>query len=171
MLPLRICQAYQFLSYSVPNDELPMGGVADWFGIAAKRDRCFVIQSAYRLCGYRRDPSRNQSGFHRNEAESRYIESISLLWASVAHEEIVSRANGSTFLEISKANFRPIPVVTPSDCVMQQFEQLVRPLHERIVNNVCQSRTLAALRDALLPKLISGELRVPEGTSKLGGLA
>ena len=31
-----------------------------------------------------------------------------LLWASVAHEEIVSRANGSTFLEISKANFRPI---------------------------------------------------------------
>ena len=30
-----------------------------------------------------------------------------LLWASVAHEDIVSRANGSTFLEISKANFRP----------------------------------------------------------------
>ncbi len=91
-----------------------------------------------------------------------------LLWASVAHDEIVSRANGSTFLEISKANFRPIPIVTPSDCVMQKFEQLARPLYERIVNNVRQSRTLAALRDALLPKLISGELRVKEVAPVLG---
>ena len=69
-----------------------------------------------------------------------------LLWASVAHEQIVSRANGSTFLEISKANFRPIPIVTSSDCVMQEFEQLAQPLYERIVNNVRQSRTLAALQ-------------------------
>ena len=37
------------------------------------------------------------------------------LWASVAHEEIVSRANGSTFLEISKANFRDVHV-HPGDC-------------------------------------------------------
>jgi len=83
-----------------------------------------------------------------------------LLWASVAHEEIVSRANGSTFLEISKANFRPIPVVTPSANVMRVFEKLARSLYERIVESAHESRTLAALRDALLPKLISGELRL-----------
>jgi type I restriction enzyme, S subunit len=83
-----------------------------------------------------------------------------LLWASVAHEEIVSRANGSTFLEISKANFRPIPVVTPSADVMRVFEELARPLYERIVESARESRTLVALRDSLLPKLISGELRV-----------
>ncbi|MGA7949803.1 MAG: restriction endonuclease subunit S [Thiobacillaceae bacterium] len=83
-----------------------------------------------------------------------------LLWASVAHEEIVSRANGSTFLEISKANFRPIRVVTSSSGVMQMFDQLARQLYDRIVANECESRTLATLRDTLLPKLISGELRV-----------
>ena len=83
-----------------------------------------------------------------------------LLWARVAHEQIVSRANGSTFLEISKANFRPIPVVAPPSDVMQQFDRLVRPIYERIVESVRESRTLAALRDTLLPKLISGELRV-----------
>ena len=83
-----------------------------------------------------------------------------LLWASVAHEEIVSRANGSTFLEISKANFRPIPVVTPSADVMRVFEGRARPLYERIVESARESRTLASLRDTLLPKLISGELRV-----------
>ncbi|MGA9991349.1 MAG: restriction endonuclease subunit S [Thiobacillaceae bacterium] len=83
-----------------------------------------------------------------------------LLWASAAHEEIVSRANGSTFLEISKANFRPIPVVAPPTDVMRKFDRLARPLYERIIECARESRTLAALRDTLLPKLISGELRV-----------
>jgi len=82
------------------------------------------------------------------------------LWASVAHDEIVSRANGSTFLEISKTNFRPIPVVTPSADVMHKFDRVVRPLYERIVECAREARTLATLRDTLLPKLISGELRV-----------
>jgi len=85
-----------------------------------------------------------------------------LLWASVADEEIVSRANGSTFLEISKANFRPIPVVMPSAKVMSAFDRLARTTYERIVESARESRTLAALRDALLPKLISGELRVKD---------
>ncbi|MFZ1574286.1 MAG: restriction endonuclease subunit S [Chromatiaceae bacterium] len=83
-----------------------------------------------------------------------------LLWASVAHEDIVSRANGSTFLEISKANFRPIPVVTPPAQVMLAFEEQARPLYQRIVASARESQSLAALRDSLLPKLISGELRV-----------
>jgi type I restriction enzyme S subunit len=84
-----------------------------------------------------------------------------LLWASVAHEEIVSRANGSTFLEISKANFRPIPVVSPSAAVMRAFEGQTHHLYERVVAAERESRTLAALRNTLLPKLISGELRIP----------
>jgi type I restriction enzyme S subunit len=85
-----------------------------------------------------------------------------LLWASIAHEEIVTRANGSTFLEISKANFRPIPVVTPSIDVMQAFEQPARSIYERIVACTRESRSLATLRDTLLPKLISGELRISD---------
>jgi type I restriction enzyme S subunit len=86
-----------------------------------------------------------------------------LLWTSVANEAILSRANGSTFLEISKANFRPIPVVAPSATVMSVFDRLARPTYERIVECARESRTLAALRDALLPRLISGELRVKDG--------
>ena len=90
-----------------------------------------------------------------------------LLWASVAHEEIVSRANGSTFLEISKANFRPIPVIKPTTDVMQVFDYLARPLYEKIANCERESRTLTTLRDALLPKLISGEIRVSDAQTKI----
>lgn len=73
---------------------------------------------------------------------------------------ILENANGSTFQEISRSNFRPLPVIVPGGSVGQSYNQLVRPLYNRIVMNERRSRTLAALRDALLPKLISGELRI-----------
>jgi type I restriction enzyme, S subunit len=51
-------------------------------------------------------------------------------------------------------------LVLPQLHVLQRFEDLLRPMIERSVRNIAESRTLSALRDALLPKLISGELRV-----------
>lgn len=83
-----------------------------------------------------------------------------LFWADSAREEIVSRANGSTFLEISKTNFRPIPVAAPTPSTMEAFDRLTRPIYRRIVANELESRALAELRDTLLPKLISGEIKV-----------
>ncbi|HNW31507.1 MAG TPA: restriction endonuclease subunit S [Caldisericia bacterium] len=83
-----------------------------------------------------------------------------LLWAHSAHDKIVSRANGSTFLEINKTNFRTIPVEAPPESAMFKFDQLSRSLYEQIVQNLYESHALATIRDTLLPKLISGELRV-----------
>ena len=53
-------------------------------------------------------------------------------------------------------------VLPPAD-VQEAFDKQVRPLFERVHHNDEESRTLAALRDALLPKLLSGELRVVAG--------
>jgi type I restriction enzyme S subunit len=89
------------------------------------------------------------------------------LWTKANKDAIEGRANGTTFMEISKTNFRPIPVVVPPKSVLDDFQEQVEPLHRRVVSNLKESRTLAALRDALLPKLLSGELRVP---AKLGSL-
>ena len=85
-----------------------------------------------------------------------------LYWCETSHDEIISHANGSTFLEISKGNFRPLPLVVPNTGAMSAFDRLTRPLYERVVSNERESRTLAALRDALLPKLVSGKLRVTQ---------
>jgi type I restriction enzyme S subunit len=85
-----------------------------------------------------------------------------LLWARTAQDEILSRANGSTFLEISKSSFRSIPVTRPDSRLFAAFDAVVQPQHRRVVNNERESRTLAALRDTLLPKLISGELRLKD---------
>jgi len=73
---------------------------------------------------------------------------------------IKQRASGTTFSEISKRNFRPIPALIPPPGVIAAFDEIVEPLFEAIVNNEREARTLAELRDTLLPKLISGEIRL-----------
>ena len=92
------------------------------------------------------------------------IEAISnlflLRWCSYFHEQIINYANGSTFLEISKRDFRLIPMTMPGETVMTAFDRNTRPLYERVASNERTSRALAAQRDALLPKLVSGEIRV-----------
>ena len=56
----------------------------------------------------------------------------------------------------------------PPPAVLAKFVEIVSPWWNQIIHNVLESRTLAALRDTLLPKLLSGELRV-KPTEKLGG--
>lgn len=75
---------------------------------------------------------------------------------------LLQRAHGSVFDTITRDTLSCVPVVVPTELLVNAFESLVRPLVEHILNNVLESHTLAALRDALLPKLISGELRVKD---------
>lgn len=83
-----------------------------------------------------------------------------LFWCRQNMEIIKGRANGSTFMEISKKAFRPIPAVVPPVAVIDKFVQIVGTMFERIVSNEQQAQTLATLRDTLLPRLISGQLRL-----------
>ena len=54
---------------------------------------------------------------------------------------------------------------------MEKFDVAIAPLFEQLVSNAQQSRSLAQLRDILLPKLISGELRVGDADKYLRGIA
>lgn len=85
-----------------------------------------------------------------------------LYWCQQNMEDIKARANGSTFMEISKKAFRPIPLMVPPEDVIDAFSSVASPLFDRLVENERQAQTLAALRDTLLPGLISGQLRLPE---------
>ncbi len=83
-----------------------------------------------------------------------------LNWLKDSMEEIIGRANGTTFLEIIKSNFRPMPIFIPANEGMKEFVKTVEPLYQKIVANLKESRALANLRDSLLPKLMRGEVRV-----------
>lgn len=90
-----------------------------------------------------------------------------LFWCRQNMDNIKGRANGSTFMEISKKAFRPILAVEPPQAVVQAFVDVADALFQRLVENEKQAQTLATLRDTLLPRLISGQLRLPVAQDEL----
>jgi type I restriction enzyme, S subunit len=91
-----------------------------------------------------------------------------LFWAMENMHLIEQRASGTTFREISKQNFRPIEVVVPPKAAVEKFDTIVGSLYQKIVGNEKESRILAGLRDTLLPRLMSGRVRVPVDQSYTG---
>ncbi len=75
-------------------------------------------------------------------------------------DRLLSKTTGSVFPSLSAPDIKEFSVVVPSHQVLAAFGRFAQPLTERIEANIVMSVTLAALRDTLLPKLISGELRV-----------
>lgn len=79
--------------------------------------------------------------------------------------EIASSGSGGSVLSnLSKGRFELLRILNPPHPLICSYHHAVSPLFERILENTHQSHSLAELRDALLPKLLSGEITVP--TSK-----
>ena len=69
---------------------------------------------------------------------------------------------GTVFGAINKIQFESLHILEPDATVITAFEAHARLLDERIKSDVAESRALATERDALLPRLVSGEVRVGE---------
>ena len=78
--------------------------------------------------------------------------------------ELISSAGsgGSVFANLSTGKFKELPILRPSGGIITCFSKIVRPMLTRIEFAKKEILTLTQLRDTLLPKLISGELRVPD---------
>lgn len=77
-----------------------------------------------------------------------------------AVDDLQNRTHGTIFDTITRQTFKIVDMVLPPVNVAEAFERTVNPFMGRILNHLHASRTLAAQRDALLPKLVSGDLRV-----------
>ena len=66
---------------------------------------------------------------------------------------------GTVFGAINKGQFEALRVIEPSPDIVATFDSYAQPLDRKIRSNTAESRTLTALRDTLLPKMMSGELR------------
>ena len=71
-------------------------------------------------------------------------------------------SNGTVFGAITKKQLQNLPNIAPKRETVSLFEKLIYPVDEKIRALEQQCRALATLRDTLLPKLVSGELRVPD---------
>jgi type I restriction enzyme S subunit len=88
---------------------------------------------------------------------------LQLLMSESMKEEIALKVDSGTILE--SLNVRSIPrlrFVLPPTNVVGEFEEMCRPFRAKMEANLRESRALTDIRDTLLPKLISGELRVKQ---------
>jgi len=83
-------------------------------------------------------------------------------WAKEHVEKLVARQTGGAQQHINKNDVNELPVLRPSEALMAAFLAIGRPTFDRIRDCCEEAGTLLALRDTLLPKLISGELRVKD---------
>lgn len=81
----------------------------------------------------------------------------------VAPMEFYERSTvGTTVIHLGKSDIDEIKIPKPPEGRLKAFADIVEPMLERRLANAAESRTLASLRDTLLPKLMRGEVRVKE---------
>ena len=71
-------------------------------------------------------------------------------------------SEGTVFGAINSKDLKNLQTIIAPDAVIEYFDQIVTPMDDSIKNKTYEIETLAQLRDTLLPKLISGELRIPD---------
>lgn len=100
-------------------------------------------------------------------AHSYYI--IGFLKSDLYADYVAGAKSGSVQASMNAKVIVGTDLVVPVKKIVKKFFQTVFPLRGRIVASLRESRTLAALRDSLLPKLISGELKVKDARRFLNG--
>ena len=79
----------------------------------------------------------------------------------VSIEHLSHVADGGAYPAVRPEIVSALPCVVPTTEVLRQFDTVARPMLQKIASNQRQAQTLATLRDTLLPRLISGQLRLP----------
>jgi type I restriction enzyme, S subunit len=82
-------------------------------------------------------------------------------------EALASLADGAAYPAVRPEDVVDTPLVIANQSVFEAFEALVSPMLALIHANASQSHTLANLRDTLLPKLISGDIRIADAEKRI----
>jgi type I restriction enzyme S subunit len=76
-------------------------------------------------------------------------------------DDLFARASGGTATDnLNTGDFSSIEIFTPPETIIHKYDNLVKDYFDKIYINQIQIRTLSRFRDMLLPKLMSGEVRV-----------
>ena len=82
-------------------------------------------------------------------------------WIEENIEKLIASQTGGAQQHINKGNVDELVLLCPDKRVVGEYLSKVKPLFDGIAANCFQSRTLATLRDTLLPKLLNGEISIP----------
>lgn len=118
--------------------------------------------------GLRAALGRNMTGIRCNSGFPFPTFLLESLMSDAMRNEISRKVDTGTILDA--LNVRNIPrlrLVAPPHQLAMEFEGIARPVRQRMEHSLKETRTLSALRNTLLPKLISGDIRVPDAERML----
>ena len=81
--------------------------------------------------------------------------------------ELRHRGGKAAIPGINQTDVKELKLLVPDKHVLMRFDEITSPLINTIFSNSKQAQTLTQLRDTLLPRLISGQLRLPEAEAQL----
>ncbi len=84
------------------------------------------------------------------------------LWSDAVMHELKHRGGKAAIPGINQADVKELRITVPSSSILQRFEDICDPVVGQILNNAKRIQKLASLRDVLLPRLITGQLSLPE---------
>jgi type I restriction enzyme, S subunit len=101
---------------------------------------------------------------YRLRCNQLYSQFLLYFWLSgeLATEEMRQKGTGVAIPGLNSSAVRSLTVMIPPSNMVIEFDRVVSPLINAILNNCNVSATLAAIRDMLLPKLLSGQLRIQQ---------
>lgn len=79
--------------------------------------------------------------------------------------ELKHRGGKAAIPGINQSDVKDLKLILPNEKILKRFEDITTPIVDEIFYNSKQAQILAKIRDALLPKLISGEIRLREAES------
>lgn len=85
----------------------------------------------------------------------------------INQERIYDLRHGAVQQHVYPKDLVELPIVISPDSLINTYEDVASLLHKKIETNLNESATLVDLRDTLLPKLISGELKMPDAQNLL----
>ena len=97
---------------------------------------------------------------HAHVMQGRNGFSTEMVHCLLLRKNIQSIVTGAVQAKISQSNMKKIHIVLPPCNISSKFSSLIRPLYSIRKNNELENRELIAIRDALLPRLMSGELSI-----------
>ena len=101
-------------------------------------------------------------GLFKTSTNQNYYDFIYLLLKSKEMQQYIEqRLAGSTQKYISLTELRKIPFIIPTKAILKRFKEVSNPILDMIYYNEKENSRLKSIRDSLLPKLMSGEIRVP----------
>lgn len=124
-----------------------------------------VLMSSRAPIGYlalTKIPVAINQGYIAIPATKRLSQEYVLYWLNSSIDEIKGIAGGTTFAEISKQTFKSISIVIPNTEVVNIFSVTTKSYLNKMTLSAVERAALEQLRDTLLPKLISGELRLSD---------